>query len=720
MPSSPNSRKSRSVNIVQFGALLIAIALIGSLIGGLTAGLLVPTVGAAGATVRALPETFRDLPSDLEVVRPSEASTMLDSEGRVMSRFYTERRTIVTSEQIPEIMKNAIVAIEDRRFYSHHGIDPDGMMRAVLNNLITNNTQGGSTITQQYVKNILMEQGIQAGDQDMIDDAQEVSAERKLREARYALALESTMTKDEILTGYLNLATFGTNIYGVEAASRAYFSKSAADLTIAEAALLAGTVQSPIMYDPLINPEASQERRNDVLEWMLAEGYITQAEAAEAYAIDVADMLDPESSVSGCAGAGNKGYYCTYAIQEFLSDPDFGETRAEREALLNTGGLTLRTNLQANRQSAARKATINLVPEYDSSGLDTVIVSMVPSTGELVAMAQNTSFGVATEAEPRKTEVSYAADSEHGGGDGFPTGSTFKIFTVIEWFYQGHSAYETAGSSNRSYPNGSFRCYGQPIYTENWVVNDLPGKDGPMDILRALNLSANQVFINMASKMDLCAIMDRAADLGVTQPNGEPIPPIAPNLLGSESTPPVDLLGAFAAIENDGVLCKPYALAEVEDRDGNILKTYTPECAPAIESTVAQKTTRLMELSAARYTYQIGRPFAAKSGTTDNNSNTWLAGFVPQLATVAWTGTANQSSRPANNMTINGVYYEQIYGETFTGRMWAEYMQEALADTPVEAFPETFIGNKPVEKPKETKKDEATTSTPTTPETKDE
>mgnify|MGYP002735282138 FL=1 len=696
MPSSPSTNRNRQINGVQFVAIIVAIALIGSLIGGLTAGLLVPAVGAAGATVRALPETFRELPSDLDVIEPSEGSQLLDSEGRVLTNFYTDRRIVVTSEQIPQIMRKAIVAIEDRRFYTHHGVDPEGILRAAVNNLTSGATKGGgSTITQQYVKNILMEQGIQAGDQSLIDAAQEVSAERKLREARYALALESQLTKDEILTGYLNLATFGTNIYGVEAASRAYFSKAAADLTVGEAALLAGTVQSPVAYDPLVHPDAAQARRDDVLDWMLVEDYITQEEYDEAVAIAVTDMLNPESTKEGCAGAGSAGYYCRWAQQEFLSDPTFGETRAARETLLNTGGLTLRTHLSSEKQRAAQQAVTDLVPEYDSSQIDTAIVSSVPDTGALVAMAQNTTFGIATEGSPRKTEVSYTADLAHGGGEGYQPGSTFKIFTLVEWLATGHGAYDIAGSGNRDYPTYSFTCHGERLWTEDYTANDLPGKDGPMEVLRALNVSANQVFINMASKMDLCDIMDRAADLGVTQTDGEPIPPIVPNVLGTHPVPPVEMLTAFATIANDGKLCKLQALAEVEDRDGNILKTYTPECSPVLEATVAQKTATILQMSASKYVYQIGRPFAAKSGTTDNNSNVWLVGFVPQLATAAWVGTASQSSRPLNEIVINGQYYEAIYGQTFAGKMWAQYMEQALANTPVENIPTVFIGNKP-------------------------
>lgn len=269
-------RAVRQVTSQQFGEGILAFVLFAVIIGILGAGIAVPAVGAIGATMRAVPTTFEELPDDLVLVPPSEESRMLDSEGREIARFFSTKRIVVDSEHMAPTIKDAILAIEDHRFYDHYGIDPDGLVRAAINNLNNRSTQGASTITQQFVKNMLMEKGIQEGDQDQIDAAQEPSLERKLREARYAMGLESTMSKDDILEGYLNIAPFGPNIHGVEAASRAYFSISANELSLNQAALLAGLVQSPVEYDPLKNPEAAQGRRDLVLAAMLKYDFITQ------------------------------------------------------------------------------------------------------------------------------------------------------------------------------------------------------------------------------------------------------------------------------------------------------------------------------------------------------------------------------------------------------------------------------------------------------------
>ena len=694
MTSRPPKRSSRAVNIFQFGGIFVAVVLIASLIGTLTAGLVLPAAGAAGAIVRAVPDTFRELPSELEVVQPSEESRMLDSEGRVMARFYSERRIIVPSDQIAPVMKNAIIAVEDRRFMTHHGIDPEGMVRAVVNNLTSGKTQGASTITQQYVKNMLMERGLQAGDQDLIDEAVEVSAERKLREARYAISLESQMTKEEILTGYLNLAAFGTNIYGVEAASRAYFSKSANELTAPEAALLAGTVQSPVEYDPLVNPEAAQSRRNVVLEDMLDEGFITEEEYEEAHDLTVEETLNPQKSITGCEGAGTAAYFCTYAVEEFLKDEAFGEDRATREHLLNTGGLTLRTTLENSKQNAAYQAVVDRVPVGDPSGMNTTIVSIIPQTGDIVAMAQNTPYGIATESNPYATQVSYNVGPHYGGGSGFQPGSTFKMFTLVEWFANGHSAYESVGGK-RYYGPGDFTCHGEPIYTEPWNVGDLAGKDGAFNIIQATQKSINQVFVAMVSQMDLCSLFDRAASMGVTGADGEPIEPFAPNILGSTAVPPIDMASAYGTIADDGILCTAHALVEVEDRDGNILKSYKPECSQVVDPTVAKQVAKVLEHTGNSAPYDIGRPQASKTGTTDNNSNTWVVGFTPQLVTAAWAGFGTDSSRSGANIVVNGQFIQNLYGGYFVGPMWAQYMSAALEGTAVEGFPDVFIGNAP-------------------------
>ena len=581
MPSSANKRRKPRVNIVQFVALLIAIAIVGGLLGVLGAGLMIPAVGAAGAAVRAVPETFDEMPAELDVIEPSESSRMLDADGNVMAVFFTELRTNVTSEEIAPVMKQAIVAIEDWRFENHHGIDPDGMVRAVFNNLIVGgDTQGASTITQQYVKNILVNKGIQAGDQDLIDSAQEQSIVRKLREARYAVSLESKLTKDDILTGYLNLATFGANIYGVEAASRAYFSKSASSLTVPEAALLAGTVKSPVEYDPLINPEASQERRDQVLTEMERRGYISEEERDQGIAIPVEEMLNPQNLVSGCSTAGTAAYFCEYAVQDFLGDEAFGPDLASRTHLLNTGGLTIQTTISPRNQSAAYDAVVGGIPVDDSSGIDDAIISLDPRNGHILAMAQNTRFGLANDTDPRATTVSYTVDTQHGGGTGFQPGSIFKMFTMVQWFTEGRSAYETLGRTNRQFTTGMFKCGGQPFYTDTWTAGDLPGKDGTFDLIRATVLSVNQVFADMATKVDFCEIFNRSRDMGVVDGvTGETVQMLPSGIIGTGSTvTPMSMALAYGTLANEGVLCQPISITQVEDADGNVIKTNEPSC----------------------------------------------------------------------------------------------------------------------------------------------
>lgn len=700
MASSSAPRSSRKLNGMQFAAILAAIALVASLIGALAAGLALPVAGAAGAVVKAVPETFREMPSDLEVIAPSEESRLLDADGRVMARFYSERRTIVNSDQIAPIMKEAIVSIEDRRFFTHHGIDPEGMARALVNNLTTGGTQGASTITQQYVKMMLLEKGLQAGDQDLIDSATEVSAERKLREARYAIALESTLTKDEILTGYLNLAPFGQNIYGVEAASRAFFSKSANDLTPGEAALLAGATNQPTYYDPTVNPEAAQARRDVVLGEMLEEGFITQEEYDQAVAQPVADMLNPSTSVSGCSAAGTGAYFCRYAVETFLRDEAFGGDRAEREKLLYTGGLTLRSTLVPKDQDAAYQAAVDRVPVGDGSELNVALVSVVPETGHIVAMAQNTPYGPPTPEQPTATEVSFSVDAAHGGGgNGFQVGSTFKIFILVQWFYEGRSAYEIVGGSNY-FPPYSFHCNGQSIYTELWEPGESEAsKAGASTVLEATRNSVNQAFGDMATRIDFCQIFERAKAMGVTDAEGEAILPVPGNLLGSSDATPLDMASAFGVLANNGTKCSPMALTEVEDREGTIVKSYVPECENAIDPSVAKQVTNVMAQAVQTMTFQLDRPWAGKSGTTDNNANVWYVGFTPELSTAVWAGFANDSSRPGQSLVVNGQYIDYLYGGPFLGATWAQYMTQALAGTPATPFDQVFVGIQPQPQP---------------------
>ena len=678
---------SRAVRPAQLLALLLAFLSVSSLMGVVTAGMLVPIAGPTALAAKSVPSVFNELPGDLQTVAPAEESQLLDSSGGVIAHFYDKQRVVVPSANIADVMKKAIVAIEDKRFYEHNGVDATGIARALVTNLGDSGRQGASTITQQYVRNSLAERGYLEGDADQVSAATEQTAERKLREIKYALALEKTQSKDEILTGYLNIAPFGPITYGVEAASQRYFSKSASELNYLEAALLAGLVQSPVQYDPLTHPEAAQERRDTVLATMLDQGVITQEEYDEGIATTVDSMLHPTVSSEGCTGAdSSKANFCDYALSQFLEDPTFGATRTERKRLLKTQGITIRTTLDTAKQDAAYAALTNAIPVGDASGLNDALVSLDPRTGKVLAMAQNTTYGI----ESGQTTANYSANGN------FQVGSTFKVFTLLQWFKEGHSAYETVGSANTFYPNGSFKCDGRSITTEGYQVNDLAGKTGTMNVVRATGLSVNQAFVNMASRVDFCSIFETAYNMGITE-DGEVPSPFPANILGSVSSSPLHMASVFATIANSGQQCKPQSIESVTDRDENVLKEFAADCKEVISPDVANKTAALLTASAGQYYTSTrlgdGRPFAAKSGTTDGHANTWLTGFTPSLATSAWVGHGDNSSQEVSGVVINGVYHSEIFGETYVGQnIWAPYMTQALAGTPVEAVSNANIG----------------------------
>ncbi|MBF0937950.1 MAG: penicillin-binding protein [Actinomyces sp.] len=678
---------SRAVRPAQLLALLLAFLSVSSLMGVVTAGMLVPVAGPTALAAKSVPSVFNELPGDLQTVAPAEESQLLDSSGGVIAHFYDKQRIVVPSANIADVMKKAIVAIEDKRFYEHNGVDATGIARALVTNLGDSGRQGASTITQQYVRNSLAERGYLEGDADQVSAATEQTTERKLREIKYALALEKTQSKDEILTGYLNIAPFGPITYGVEAASQRYFSKSASELNYLEAALLAGLVQSPVQYDPLTHPEAAQERRDTVLATMLDQGVITQEEYDEGIATSVDSMLHPTVSSEGCSGAdSSKAYFCDYVLSQFLEDPTFGATRIERERLLKTQGITIRTTLDTAKQDAAYAALTNAIPVGDASGLNDALVSLDPRTGKVLAMAQNTTYGI----ESGQTMANYSADGN------FQVGSTFKVFTLLQWFKEGHSAYETVGSANTFYPNGSFKCDGRSITTEGYQVNDLAGKTGTMNVVRATGQSVNQAFVNMASRVDFCSIFETAYDMGITE-DGEVPAPFPANILGSVSSSPLHMASVFATIANSGQQCKPQSIESVTDRDENVLKEFAADCKEVISPDLANKTAALLTASAGQYYTSTrlgdGRPFAAKSGTTDGHANTWLTGFTPSLATSVWVGHGDNSSQEVSGVVINGVYHSEIFGETYVGQnIWAPYMTQALAGTPIEAVSNANIG----------------------------
>ena len=311
--------------------------------------MLVPIAGPTALVAKSAPSVFNELPGDLQNVAPAEESQILDSSGAVIAHFYDKQRIVVPSANISDVMKKAIIAIEDKRFYEHNGVDATGIARAFVTNLGDSGRQGASTITQQYVRNSLAERGYLEGDADQVSAATEQTTERKLREIKYALALEKTQSKDEILTGYLNIAPFGPITYGVEAASQRYFSKHASELTLAEAAALIGIPQSPTYNNPIDHEDNCLARRNLVLDRMLTNGYITQEEHDAAQAEGI--VLNPtETTVDGLE---KYPYFSSY-VRDLLMDPD-GDYRYSEDEIFK-GGLTIQTTLDVDSQEAAEAA----------------------------------------------------------------------------------------------------------------------------------------------------------------------------------------------------------------------------------------------------------------------------------------------------------------------------------------------------------------------------
>ncbi len=404
--------------------------------GVIGAAIAMPAVGGVAAITNTAINSFDSLPKSLADPVLPQRSTIRDSEGDRMAYFYEQNRVVVPGKEIAQVMKDAIVAIEDSRFYEHNGVDVQGTLRAFVTNQQSGSVQqGGSTITQQLVKMTLLNN---AKNKDEEKAATEQTFSRKAREASIALALEKQKSKERILSDYLNIAYFGSGAYGVEAAAQTYFSKSAKNLSLVEAATLAGTVQQPGAFDPKRNPNDSQTRRNDVLHRMLELGYITDKQYQKAVKTKVKRTVKFKSFPNGCTYADDP-YFCDFTLQYIRNESAFGKTKRARIKLLENGGLDITTTLDPGDQNASQNAIESYVPTGDYSNKIAALSMVEPGTGRIKAMAQNTRWGT-------KKEVGYSAfnfnvKKKYGGILGVQAGSTFKVFTLAAALDKGISPY---------------------------------------------------------------------------------------------------------------------------------------------------------------------------------------------------------------------------------------------------------------------------------------
>ncbi|MFE2414672.1 transglycosylase domain-containing protein, partial [Kitasatospora sp. NPDC059408] len=657
--------------------------------GVLLAGLALPAVGALGLTAKDTAESFENIPDDFKTPPLTQATQIFDAKGGLIAKVYERDRTVLTADQMSPFMRHAQVDIEDARFYEHGAVDLKGILRAVSKNAESGTaSQGASTLTQQYVKNVNVEKA--GDDQAAVLEAQRKTLGRKIQELKYAIKLEEDLTKDQILTNYLNITFYGHQAYGVEAASQRYFSKSNKDLTIAEAATLAGMVQNPSSYDPVRYPDNTVKRRNVVIDKMLENKHITPDQAKEAKASPLGlKYKDPQN---GCITAqAGMGFFCDYVRHVIKQDPTFGKSTADRKKLWDTGGLNIYTTLDPDKQAAAQNAVTKKVNVTDS--VSAAATMMEPGSGKILAMAQTRPYGL----DPNKnqTVVNLNVDAAMGGGNGFQTGSTFKPILAAAALESGMSPTQAFPSENKiEYPSmstcsGTWKNVPQPGQGKATVKNESTGEVGPYELKQAMALSVNTYFVEMEQQTGLCAIKQMANKLGISQSaQGGEFKEVPSMVLGSLELSPLTMANVYATFAARGKYCTPIAINKISTVDGKDIKVPQSQCSQAFsENTADALNTILLNVTekgtAAALGLDDGRKIAGKTGTTDEKKAAWFSGYTPSLATSVWLGGPAGGVK-MKDITIGGKHFTEVFGADGPGPIWQMAMNQALKGTPLE------------------------------------
>ncbi|XRQ11711.1 penicillin-binding protein [Actinomadura welshii] len=675
-PSTTREEKARAVR--GLGAL-------GGLAGFIVALMLLPTACTAGIGARDTADWFLTEPEGLSTTGVPQRSRVLSEDGRTIATFFYQNRVDVPLDKIAPVLQRAVLAIEDSRFYEHGAIDVQGTLRALASNLSSGEvTQGGSGITQQYVKNLLL---TQADSDRERKRAKEITAARKIRELRYAVAIEKRFGKDEILRRYLNIAYYGDGAYGIEAASRHYFSKHASELDLAEAALLAGVIRYPYAYDPTQHPEAARQRRDVVLNRMAELGWIDHAEAEATKKRPIG--LDIQNTRSGCVSS-EAPFFCDYVQREILTSKVFGETAEEREKLLERGGLTIRTTMDRRAQKAARKAVLDFVPPKNSAHKAAAEAMVEPGTGEIKAMAVGRALG--PDEERGKTWINFAADASHGSSIGMQAGSTFKAFTLAAALDEGMPFGTRLYAPEEYEPVGFRNCDGDKVGDPGKSLGNAADGEGGrrFSLVTGTRNSVNTFFLALQKEVGLCDTVKMAERLGMKQANGEPLEQYPSFTLGFNAVSPLRLAAAYAAFGARGEYCKPIAIKEVTDASGKELKVPPRDCEQAIDKGVADAVNYILSGVLTEGTARgmgIGRDAAGKTGTVDNFSAAWFAGYTPDLAAAVWVGDPRGGyDHPMTSLCLEGRCYGAVYGATIPAPIWQQSMRGALKGTDAASF----------------------------------
>lgn len=673
---------------------LLAFFGISALLGAIGAGMMLPAGMLTGAASQVGTEMLDQLPAELNEEPMSTPSVILDQDGNEIASFYAEDRTPVELDQISDHMKNAIIAIEDERFYNHSGVDGEGLARAMVHNVTSDTQQGASTLTQQYVNNVLVNYQNLNGLRTTVSGTKEIPD--KLREMKLAVAVEKDMSKDEILEGYLNIVLFSGRTYGVESAARLFFDKSAADLNIPESALLAGLVQSPNALNPDTNPEGAKHRRDLVLGNMHDQGYITEEEYDKAVAAEI--QLDMNPLPSGCLYAEEGfGYFCDYVQRLVLADPAFGPDRDSRQRMLDRGGLEITTTLDSELQRAAVETVKRNVPAGENEGIGASLVTVQQETGNIKTMAQNTEYSL--EDQNGHTTLNFGVDSQWGGGNGFQAGSTLKPFVAMAWMGAGNSMRDTVDASRNNYTGATFPAYcldgGQAkIGSDGWrPKNAIRDMYKPMRMDYGLFWSINTATIAAAYQTDLCSITDITTAAGITgAEGGEPIDPQHPSfVLGAQEVSPLTMAGAYSTLGSGGTYCEPRAIQSIVDSAGEEYSVPPVQCDPGAlnPENIRELNNTLSAIADERIAQgELDFPIAGKTGTNNQSTSTWFVGYTSELATASWMGRYTNIGETLEGSTIGGTYYEDVWGSLIAGPMWVDFMEVAGPKYETEPFPE--------------------------------
>ncbi|MCR2812755.1 transglycosylase domain-containing protein [Microbacterium sp. zg.Y1090] len=669
---------------------LLGLVGLSTVAGILVTATVTPAIAVSGYAASNAISMFDNMPSYLEIddlMEATEIYATVNDQPQLLARFYDQNRVPLEFDQISPLVYDAVLSSEDKNFYRHGGVDLAGTMSAVLANVRGTSSRGGSSISQQYVKNILVQRCEEDAASDEERDAcyweatnsdvSEGGLQRKLQEMRYAIQLEKSYTKDEILLGYLNIVNFGGQNYGIGAAAKYYFGVDAANLSLSQAATLAGMVQEPNGYridrpDSETNGEANGyaktlNRRDYVLDRMLADGKITKEEHAAASAEPITPNITPTDQ--GCQMAGGSAYFCDLVRTTVENDPVFGETPDERKQNLRRGGYRIYTTLDLGLQIPAEEA-ISIVPAtMEGIELGSTGVQIEVGTGRVLSMVQNTRYSQSAaqlEADRSFSSINFNTRKANGGSNGFNVGSTYKVFTLLDWLEKGHSINEVLNGRVRTF-NIDRGC-GQGVQPVDGVrignFEDSRGYTATPFQFTADSL--NSGFFAMAEKLTVCDVNKVADRLGVTLADGHKTyeadasyPDLnAPySILGSMNIAPIDMAGVYATIASGGIYCQPKVIDRITNSKGEELPLPETTCSRVLDESVANTAAYVLQNVLANGSATPSRtfdgvPLIGKTGI-HQQFQTWMIGSSTKVASAVWVGNVIGESE-LNRLWANG------------------------------------------------------------------